>query len=73
MIYIDTSAFVKRYHTEEGSEVVKKIFEESKRATSETFKFFPVTYILLWASAIAGLISSCIKLSADYSNGFQGG
>ena len=30
MIYIDTSAFVKRYHSEEGSDVVNRIFEDAR-------------------------------------------
>ena len=35
MIYLDTSAFVKRYHTEEGSEVVNKIFDEGKKGNKK--------------------------------------
>ena len=35
MIYIDTSAFVKRYHTEEGSEVVNWVFEEGKKGNKK--------------------------------------
>ena len=35
MIYIDTSAFVKRYHTEEGSEVVNRVFEEGKKGNKK--------------------------------------
>ena len=35
MIYIDTSAFVKRYHTEKGSEVVNKVFDEGKKGNKK--------------------------------------
>lgn len=35
MVYIDTSAFVKRYHGEEGSEVVNNIFNKGKEGNKK--------------------------------------